>query len=222
MLQILIYDTDAQVFESFERKPEETMPYLPEGAMTAGDFRGSSRSSLLWTTREFLETFRRFWEQAGVPIRVCEAFRRIWEGGFSSQSYHYAGLALDFGRNLNAGELAALTGLAQASGLWNQVFVVPNSGDAIHAARYYGEPASLCSSYPELSRGSRGTYVLVLQDGLNYLGYYTGGVDGVFGEQTENAVRRFQQNTGLSPDAVAGRRTWARLTDLVLGSRDLH
>ena len=94
----------------------------------------------------------------------------------------------------------------------------------VHFDRRYGKPAcaKTTAGYPTVRRGSRSTYVLVLQDGLNYLGYYTGGVDGVFGEQTENAVRRFQQNTGLSPDAVAGRRTWARLTDLVLGSRDLH
>lgn len=222
MLQVLVYDTVNQVFESFDREPEEPMPYLPKGGMTAGEFRGSSRSSLMWTTREFLETFRRFREQADTPIKVCSAFRRIWEGGFSNQSYHYAGLACDFGKNLSAGELTSLTGLAQASGLWNQVFIVPNSGDTIHAARYYGEPASLYSSYPRLSRGSRGTYVLVLQDGLNYLGYYTGGVDGSFEEQTENAVRRFQKNTGLPPAGVVDEKTWARLTDLVLGVRDLH
>ncbi|MDD2955674.1 MAG: peptidoglycan-binding domain-containing protein [Oscillospiraceae bacterium] len=222
MMRVLVYDTLSQVFETYDLEPASPMPYVPEGTLTVEEFWGGSRSSLLWTSREFLEAYRRFRSMANQPLNISGAFRRIWEGGYANQSYHYAGLALDFGRGLSSGELSRLAGLAQAAGLWNQVFIVPNSGDAIHAARYYDEPASLYAGYPSLSRGSRGNYVLVLQDGLNYLGYYTGDVDGIFGEETENAVRRFQKNTGLSQDGAAGARTWAALTNMVLGAQDTH
>src|ERR1700760_2293598 len=39
--------------------------------------------------------------------------------------------------------------------------------------------------------------VRALQDRLRNLGFYTGGVDGVWGQSTERAVEQFQQNRGL-------------------------
>jgi len=45
-------------------------------------------------------------------------------------------------------------------------------------------------------------YTLVAQDDLNTLGYTTGGLDGIFGSQTENAVRRYQSSRGLSVDGI--------------------
>ena len=41
--------------------------------------------------------------------------------------------------------------------------------------------------------------VRALQDRLRSLGFYTGGVDGVWGQSTERAVEQFQQNRGLQP-----------------------
>jgi peptidoglycan hydrolase-like protein with peptidoglycan-binding domain len=39
---------------------------------------------------------------------------------------------------------------------------------------------------------------------------YTG-IDGIFGPQTEQAVRSFQQGAGLGVDGIVGPRTWAAL-----------
>jgi peptidoglycan hydrolase-like protein with peptidoglycan-binding domain len=36
-------------------------------------------------------------------------------------------------------------------------------------------------------------------------------VDGIFGPQTEAAVRGFQQNENLSVDGIVGRQTWTAL-----------
>jgi peptidoglycan hydrolase-like protein with peptidoglycan-binding domain len=41
--------------------------------------------------------------------------------------------------------------------------------------------------------------VRALQDRLRSLGFYTGGVDGVWGQSTERAVEQLQQNRGLQP-----------------------
>jgi N-acetylmuramoyl-L-alanine amidase len=39
-----------------------------------------------------------------------------------------------------------------------------------------------------------------MQERLASLGFYTGGVDGVWGQSTQNAIARFQQNRGLQPN----------------------
>lgn len=58
-----------------------------------------------------------------------------------------------------------------------------------------------------LRLGSKGTYVQNLQRDLTFLGYDTRGVDGIFGSNTHNAVIRFQKDTGLAPDGIAGKNT---------------
>ena len=55
--------------------------------------------------------------------------------------------------------------------------------------------------------GSRGEEVRKIQTKLKNWGYYSGSVDGVYGWQTESAVRSFQKKNGLSVDGVAGTKT---------------
>jgi N-acetylmuramoyl-L-alanine amidase len=66
-------------------------------------------------------------------------------------------------------------------------------------------------SRPVLTTGSRATEVAELQAALRLLGYYSGGVDGVYGETTIAAVTRFQQAAGLTADGIVGNATWERL-----------
>ncbi|WP_409347008.1 spore cortex-lytic enzyme [Paenibacillus sp. MBLB4367] len=58
-----------------------------------------------------------------------------------------------------------------------------------------------------LKYGTRGGDVYELQGRLNYLGYYNGGVDGVFGWQTYQSVRNFQWKFGMAVDGVVGAKT---------------
>ena len=53
-------------------------------------------------------------------------------------------------------------------------------------------------------RGSTGSEVISIQKKLKTWGYYKGSVDGIYGSQTEKAVRLFQQRNGLSVDGIAG------------------
>ncbi|MBR0540853.1 MAG: spore cortex-lytic enzyme [Clostridia bacterium] len=63
-----------------------------------------------------------------------------------------------------------------------------------------------------LSRfGSRGDEVRQIQTRLKKWGYYTGAVDGIFGTQTQKAVRYFQQKNGLAVDGIAGPKTLAAM-----------
>jgi N-acetylmuramoyl-L-alanine amidase len=63
-----------------------------------------------------------------------------------------------------------------------------------------------------LSRfGSRGEEVRQIQTRLRKWGYYNGAVDGIFGTQTQKAVRYFQQKNGLAVDGIAGPKTLAAM-----------
>ena len=67
----------------------------------------------------------------------------------------------------------------------------------------------LCALVPAahadaLRRCSEGDLVITLQKKLKNWGYYFGSVDGIFGSQTEEAVRYFQRKNGLAVDGVVG------------------
>jgi len=60
-------------------------------------------------------------------------------------------------------------------------------------------------------RGSSGATVREIQTRLKNWGYYSGNVDGIYGSQTEKAVRYFQSKNGLSVDGQVGNLTLAAL-----------
>lgn len=66
------------------------------------------------------------------------------------------------------------------------------------------DPSTLCN-------GSSGEEVRALQQMLIDLGYLSGEADGIFGNQTEKAVRRFQWKNGLKADGLAGTVTRSAL-----------
>ena len=51
----------------------------------------------------------------------------------------------------------------------------------------------------------------VLQVALGLLGYEAGAVDGVYGATTEDAVRAFQADAGITVDGLVGPQTWTSL-----------
>lgn len=68
-----------------------------------------------------------------------------------------------------------------------------------------------------LKRGSTGSLVTTLQTKLKRWGYYSGAVDGIFGAQTESAVKYFQRANGLVADGIVGTKT-ANALGMNLGS----
>jgi peptidoglycan hydrolase-like protein with peptidoglycan-binding domain len=62
-----------------------------------------------------------------------------------------------------------------------------------------------------LRLGDRGPEVTNLQQELRQRGFNPGRVDGVYGSQTQEAVRQFQRTRGLFADGIAGRETLSAL-----------
>lgn len=69
---------------------------------------------------------------------------------------------------------------------------------------------------PTLHKGARGNITKLMQRKLMTLGFSVGssGLDGIFGDDTEKAVRSFQRARGLEDDAVVGQKTWRALLGL--------
>ena len=63
------------------------------------------------------------------------------------------------------------------------------------------------------SYGSSGDGVKELQEMLNATGKYTLDIDGIYGNQTQQAVRDYQSNNNLTVDGVAGDQTLGHLRD---------
>ncbi|MBQ7288752.1 MAG: spore cortex-lytic enzyme [Clostridia bacterium] len=59
--------------------------------------------------------------------------------------------------------------------------------------------------------GSRGTEVRNIQTRLKSWGYYKGGVDGIYGTKTRDAVIRFQKAHNLKADGIAGPATLEKI-----------
>jgi len=59
--------------------------------------------------------------------------------------------------------------------------------------------------------GDQGPEVRRLQEALQQTGYLRGPADGLFGTDTAQALRLFQESSGISADAIAGPDTWAAL-----------
>lgn len=99
--------------------------------------------------------------------------------------------------------------------------------------RYYGDNIELVSnapirdiqySYPgtPIQRGATGDYVTVIQNILNRISRSYPAIpripeDGVFGGQTEDAVRVFQRIFNLTEDGIVGQATWYQLVSLYVG-----
>jgi peptidoglycan hydrolase-like protein with peptidoglycan-binding domain len=75
---------------------------------------------------------------------------------------------------------------------------------------------------PVLQKGSTDPAVRDLQEALKALGQNPGPVDGVFGAQTEAAVRAFQQASGITVDGVVGTITWRNIDNTDLSEPELR
>ncbi len=216
MPTLYVYNNLTNEVERYNKGWNDGMPYVEGRTMTMDEFRGSSCTNTLWTDRRALLAWNQTREAYGAPMPFMFAFKRPWEGGHSGMSQHYAGTAFDVGQTLTAAQRQRIWTAANNTGAWGYVEPLSMTPTWVHMDRRIGTPAC-AAGYPLLRKGAKGVYVFVLQDLLNALGFTGGGLDGVFGNGVEAAVRRFQAANGITADGVVGCSTWQRLAELGVG-----
>lgn len=122
------------------------------------------------------------------------------------------------GQRMTSAQRNRLRTSAETSGVWSYVEPGSLTPTWVHFDRRRGTPACSTGGYPIIRQGSRGAYVCIAQDDLNTLGYQTGGLDGVFGPKTYQAVVAYQRRAGLAVDGIVGCNTWRALQEAVVGT----
>lgn len=212
MIKILVYNNNLDRMEKYYRELSDSMPYNANRTLTVNEFRSNSTASTIWTSTLTMTAWNSFRYIYGNPIFVGFAFKRPWEGGHSNLSQHYAGTAFDVGQNLSYSNRVAMRNLAANSRIWNYVEPISDTPRWVHF-----DERTTFAGYPTIRYGSKSNYVCIAQDALNALGYSTGGLDGIFGNQTRNSTINFQNANGLVADGIIGKNTWNKLMGQVNG-----
>ena len=219
MAKLYVYDAYNNKLLKDNLSENDPMPYAYNNTMRVREFRGSSNSPTLWTTTTAMEAWNLTRRRYGKGIYIGYAFKRIWEGGHGTASQHYAGVSFDVGQNTTSSERLKIRDAAVATKAWGYVAPISMTPTWVHFDRRYGKPAcpNTTAGYPTVRRGSKSTYVLILQDALNALGYSTRTLDGIFGANTERALKAFQSSVGLTADGICGCNSWKKLTAASVG-----
>lgn len=148
----------------------------------------------------------------GKPLRINSGYRTENYNraiGGAKNSYHKYGRAFD----VSGADVDLMCKILNSIGVKGIIryptFVHMDSRDGKYHANNLGkllnfETVKLDYKFDTLRKGANSYQVGVLQFKLNQLGFKCGKVDGVFGSNTEKAVRRFQKSKGLAVDGIAG------------------
>lgn len=114
----------------------------------------------------------------------------------------------------SAGELTikSIFGSVSSKSLTTQP--APGSSSSGSSSSSSGSKYKTVSSISEIGsapgktqKGDSGSDVVKIQQALECLGYYSGSIDGVYGESTVAAVKKFQSKRGMKADGIAGAGT---------------
>ena len=68
---------------------------------------------------------------------------------------------------------------------------------------------------PTIRKGTRGINAMRLQTDLNYIGVADLKIDGIIGDKSDSAIRKFQKKYGLVVDGIYGKKSYAKMQEVV-------
>lgn len=172
---------------------------------------------------ERLQTVR---DKIGKPIKITSGYRCLSHNrkvGGSSSSRHLYGVAADWRLKDRSVNPVALGILAREAGFNGVGIYWHSKGAFVHTDVRSGKATWLCTTpgkypsttynsfiLPTIKRGSSGTVnksaTILLQKLLKVT------ADGIFGVNTETALKYAQQQYGLAVDGICGPKSWKAIS----------
>lgn len=190
------------------------------------EFRSRDGADKILVDEKLVILLQKMREKFGV-INISSAYRTAAYNkkvGGVSNSQHLYGLAADItiadnSKLLEAARYAekiGFKGVGLDDKYQNFLHLDTRKKKSLFRYRSNGTSYSVGSFFVTVRNGSRGEDVKLLQSRLKALGYKgrTGkelASDGIFGADTEYALKNFQKKMSLVTDGIAGPATWAKL-----------
>lgn len=180
------------------------------------EFVCADKSDEVLVSEELIALLQRVREHFKKPVIITSAYRTPAHNkkvGGTSKSYHLRGEAADF---VVSGVSPARVGYYLDKLGASGIGIYLSAGFVHLDVRSRGKWRGLISSdkeedlseyFPTLYKGKKGNSVRLLQTLLNV------DADGIFGNQTREAVKKYQRENGLDVDAYVGPLTWSALLD---------
>lgn len=121
-------------------------------------------------------------------------------------------------QRVNGLTVDGLAGTQTQKLLYSQVDSGVSGGSSSSGSSSSGTSSGASGFTRTLRKGYTGADVIAVQQKLKELGFYSGSVDGVYGTGSIAAVKKFQQQNGLTADGLVGSRTYTALMSASTGS----
>ena len=121
-------------------------------------------------------------------------------------------------QRVNGLTVDGLAGTQTQKLLYSQVDSGVSGGSSSSGSSSSGTSSGTSGFTRTLRKGYTGADVIAVQQKLKELGFYSGSVDGVYGTGSIAAVKKFQQQNGLTADGLVGSRTYTALMSASTGS----
>lgn len=172
---------------------------------------------------KLVEILQKIRDHFGKPVHISSAYRcQTWNQkvGGVSRSYHCAGQAADIKvEDTSPAEVAKYAetigvlgiGLYDSDADGHFVHIDTRTvksfwrGHAQIKCATFGEKPVQTVQLPVLQKSDQGACVKALQTLLAIK------ADGIFGTETDTALRSFQKKAGLTVDGICGEKTWSAL-----------
>lgn len=215
-MKILVYDTNNNSIEIFEKNLNDPMPYNKGNTLLVKEFVANTPTDICWTTRQCMEAFNKTRYIWNKPLIILNAFKRIYQKKWTKAAPYTAGVGFDLGGFENELEENKFARIIEEANLWTYITDTTYTEGYIHVDLLYKPFACEYVYYPILRIGDKSTYVMALQDAMIYIGYLENNlITGFFDDKLKQAVIRFQKAENLVVDGIVGCQTWQALIEKI-------
>ncbi len=205
MAVITVFNNNTGLLERYYRAQSDPMPYTTGNTLTVREFMRNNEYG--WTDLRAMQAWNILRGLYNLPIRIRAAFASIAEDGCLLDVQRYFGLGFLL-QPTGSHPIAALHAAAVNSNAFS--FVAPLAAQDTWIEvdnRFMPSETHLTRGLPYLFSGVRCNQVMTAQSALNRNGFPVA-IDGIFGPETESAVRRFQRQCFLTEDGIVARLEW--------------